>query len=119
MNSITQIITHFFLFSLAFGTQLFGPVVSTKLTGEGFYKLGTSIMLSCLVLALGADYIMKPGLSSIECAGYLSLIILNSITLIFHSDEKSCVMLVIYALQVTTYTTLTFYIFNYNPLWIM
>lgn len=119
MNSITQIITHFFLFSLAFGTQLFGPVVSTKLTGVGFYKLGTSIVLSCLVLALGADYMMEPGLSSLEWGCYLSLIVLNSIAWIFHKDDKSWVMWAIYVLQVIIFTVLTFYIFNFNPLWIV
>lgn len=119
MNSITQIITHFFLFSLAFGTQLFGPVVSTKLTGVGFYKLGTSIVLSCLVLALGVDYLMEPGLTPIEWGCYIGLIILNSIAWMFHRDEKTWPMWTIYVLQIVLFCTLTFHIFKFDPLWIV
>ncbi len=81
MNSTTQIITHFFMLSLAFGTQLLSPVVSTKLTGVGFYKLGTSIVLACLVLALGVDYYMLPGLKPIEVGCYGILILSNAVTL--------------------------------------
>lgn len=119
MNSITQIITHFFLFGLAFGTQLYSPVVNTKLTGVGFYKLGTSIALISLILALGVDYFMEPGLSSIELICYGILILSNVITYIFHRDAKSILMWVLYALQVTTFSVLTFHIFAFNPVWII
>jgi hypothetical protein len=78
MNSITQIIAHFFLLSLAFGTQFFAPVVSTKLTGVGFYKLGTSLVLASLMLAIGLDYFMDPEIRMIEWCCYSILIILIS-----------------------------------------
>lgn len=119
MNSITQIITHFFLFSLAFGTQLFSPVVSTKLTGVGFYKLGTSIVLAALVLALGVDYFMAPALNTPEVACYGILIATNVVASIFHRDHKSQLMWALYGIQIATFCTLTFYTFAFNPLWIM
>src|SRR6478672_5741725 len=103
MNSITQFIIHFFLLSLAFGTQLFSPVVSTKLTGVGFYKLGTSIVLASLVLALGVDYFMEPGLRPIEWWCYGILIGSNVITSVFHRDDKSYLMWGIYVLQILTF----------------
>lgn len=118
MNSTTQIITHFFMLSLAFGTQLLSPVVSTKLTGVGFYKLGTSIVLACLVLALGVDYYMLPGLKPVELGCYGILILSNAITYFFHKDDKSLVMWGLYILQVITFSVLTFYVFDFNPLWI-
>jgi hypothetical protein len=77
MNSITQIIAHFFLLSLAFGTQFFAPVVSTKLTGVGFYKLGTSLVLASLMLAIGLDYFMDPEMRMIEFIALNSIRILN------------------------------------------
>ena len=68
---------------------MFSPVVSTRLTGAGFYKLGTSIVLSSLVLAMGADYFMHPALDNESIICYLILIIANVITLAFHRDQKS------------------------------
>lgn len=118
MNSTTQIITHFFMLSLAFGTQLFALVVSTKLTGVGFYKLGTSIVMACLILALGVDFYMEPTTSSIEVGCYVFLILTNAITYLFHKDDKSFVMWVLYALQIIAFSILTFYVFNFNPIWI-
>jgi hypothetical protein len=118
MNSTTQVITHFFLLSLAFGTQLLSPVVSTKLTGVGFYKLGTSIVLACLILALGVDFYMEPGLTSIEIGCYGILLLTNAITYFSHKDDKSLAMWGLYILQVITFSVLTFYVFAFNPLWI-
>jgi hypothetical protein len=118
MNSNTQIITHFFLFSLAFGTQLLSPVVSTKLTGVGFYKLGTSIVMACLILAIGVDYYMDPVLTRVELACYGLILLLNVIAYLTHKDDKTLPMWAIYILQVITFSTLTFHVFAFNPLWI-
>jgi hypothetical protein len=118
MNSNTQIITHFFMLSLAFGTQLLSPVVSTKMTGVGFYKLGTSIVLACLILALGVDYYMQPALSTAEYICYGILIFSNAFTYLFHKDDKSYLMWALYVIQVITFSILTFFVFAFNPLWI-
>lgn len=119
MNSMTQIVAHFFLFGLAYGTQLFSPVVNTKLTGVGFYKLGTSIVLASLVLALGIDYFMDPSLTQLELACYGFLIFSNTVTYVFHKDLKTWLMWLLYAFQVTIFGVLAFNIFAFNPLWIM
>lgn len=118
MNSMTQIITHVFLFALAFGTQLLSPVVSTKLTGVGFYKLGTSIVLASLILAFGVDFYMAPELSQIEYICYGILIASNAFTYLTHKDEKSYLMWGIYLLQIIAFSTLTFHVFVFNPIWI-
>ena len=60
MNSITQIVIFTFLFALSFGTQILSVVVDTKLTGVGFYKLGISVVMVSLMLALGLDIFMEP-----------------------------------------------------------
>lgn len=119
MNSTTQVIAHFFFLSLAFGSQLFAPVVSTKLTGVGFYKLTNSIVLSCLVLGLGVDYFMQPAISAPEAWCYGILILTNIITAIFHRDQKSILMWSLYMAQIITFCVLTFYMFAFNPLWIV
>ena len=119
MNSITQIIVHFFLLSLAFGSQVFSPVVSTRLTGVGFYKLVTSIVLGSLVLALGADYFMHPVLDSQSIICYSILILSNVITLAFHRDQKSLVMWGLYIVQLSTFLYFIFHLFLPTPAWIM
>jgi hypothetical protein len=119
MNSMTQIVAHFFLFALAYGTQLFSPVVSTKLTGVGFYKLGTSIVLASLVLTLGIDYFMAPGLSQLELGCYGFLILSNVFTYIFHRDQKTWPMWILLGFQVIVFSVLAFNVFAFNPLWIM
>jgi hypothetical protein len=119
MNSITQIIIHFFLLSLAFGTQLYSPVVSTRLTGVGFYKLGTSIVLSCLVLALGLDYFMAPSLTVIEWWCYGILIVSNIATSFLHRDVKTPLMWGIYILQIITFSVLIFNVMVFDPVWII
>lgn len=118
MNSNTQIIAHFFMLSLGFGTQLLSPVVSTKMTGVGFYKLGTSIVLACLIMALGLDFFMQPGVGQVEYICYGLLILTNIFTYIFHRDDKTLLMWGIYILQVIAFCVLTFYVFAFNPLWI-
>lgn len=118
MNSNTQTIAHFFLLSVAFGSQLFAPVVSTKLTGVGFYKLTTSIVMSALVLAFGVDFFMSPELSLNESLCYGILFITNALGFAMHRDEKSILMWVLYVVQVITFSTLTFLTFQYSPIWI-
>lgn len=119
MNSTTQIITHFFLLSLGFGTQFFAPVVSTRLTGVGFYKLGTAIVLSCLVLALGVDFYMQPMPGTVELICYGVLILTNAVTFIFHRDQKTLLMWALYILQIITFSVLAFYVFAFHPVWIV
>lgn len=118
MNTTTQVIAHIFLFSLAFGTQLFSPVVSTRLTGVGFFKLGTSIVLTCLVLALGVDFFMEPELTSFQLGNYILLIMLNILAYIFHRDEKNVLMWIIYGIQILLFCLLSFHILGFNPVWI-
>jgi hypothetical protein len=118
MNSNIQIIAHFFLFSVAFGSQLFAPVVSTRLTGVGFYKLTTSIVMSALMLAYGIDCFMDPGISGAENLCYGILLLTNAMAFVLHRDEKSILMWVLYGLQIVTFSALTFFIFDFNPTWV-
>jgi hypothetical protein len=119
MNSSTQTIAHFFLLSLSFGTQIFSPVVNTKLTGVGFYKLGTSIVLISLILAFGLDYYMAPSLDIFEIGCYGVLILTNISSYIFHQDQKTWPMWVLYAFQVFIFCTLGFLVFDFRPDWTM
>ncbi len=118
MNSVTQIITHFFLFSLAFGTQVLSPVVNTKLTGVGFFKLGTSIVLASLVLGFGAAYFMQPGLSQVDYICAVILIGSNIATSVLHKDQKTPLMWGIYILQIVTFLYYIFHLFLPNPQWL-
>lgn len=118
VNSVTQVVTQAFLLALAFGTQLYAPVVNTRLTGVGFYKLGTSIVLGSLVLALGVSHFMEPGLSLNQWICYGVLLVLNVLGFLFHRDQKSFFMWAIYAVQVLAFVALTFFTYQLHPVWI-
>lgn len=117
-NSVTQVIAHTFFLALAFGTQILSPIVSTRLTGVGFFKLGTAIVLGSLTLAFGVDYFMAPALTMPEIVLYISLLVLNLVTHLFHQDQKSIFMWVIYAIQVALFSALVLICFNYDVRWI-
>lgn len=118
MNSVTQVIAHTFLLAFAMGTHIFSPVVSTRLTGVGFFKLGTSLVLGSLVLAAGIDFFMTPALSAPEMICYGVLILTSLIAHVTHQDQKSYGMWTLYAVQLMTFVVLVFLSFNFNQLWI-
>lgn len=118
MNSVTQVVTQSFLLALAFGTQMYTPVVNTRLTGVGFFKLGTAIVLGSLVFALGVSFYMAPGLDQRHLLAFGGLIVLNIVAYLFHQDQKNLLMWGIYILELLLFTWLTFLIFQGQPLWI-
>ncbi len=118
MNSVTQIIGHFFLLSFAFGTLILSPVVDSKLTGAGFYKLCTSIVLSCLVLAFGVDYSMSPVLNHIDYICYAILILASGIGFATQRDQRNWLTWTLYVLQLITFIFFIFHTFAFNAGWI-
>jgi hypothetical protein len=119
MNSVTQVIAFTFMLAFAFGTQILSAVVNTRLTGVGFFKLGTSLVLGSLTFALGLDYYMQPGISPLEWGCYVFLLTSSLIAYLMHRDQKSILMWVIYALQVLAFVVLTFSTFHYQQNWII
>lgn len=111
-NSITQYVAHLLLFSLAMGTQLYSPIVSTKLTGPGFYRLGAGIVLGSLLCSMGLDYFMAPAMNASEYLCYLFLIASNIFTYAFHQDEKTPLMWGLYALQLVAFSALAYFSFG-------
>lgn len=118
MNSVTQIVIHTFLLAFAFGAQLYSPVVNTRLTGVGFFKLGTALVLGSLVLALGLAFSMQPPLNTIQWVSYISLILLNIVAFIFHGDQKSVLMWLVYGIQLVLFLTLIYVTYSFRPDWI-
>lgn len=125
----TQSVIYFFLLSLGFGTQMFSPVVDTKLTGVGFYKLGSAIVLGCLILAVGIHFFSEPvdsfthslfiqdllgshnkaeALKTAVTGIFLTVIGSHILTYFFHKDVKSWSMWGAYGLQMILMTTLIF-----------
>lgn len=118
MNSVTQVVIHTFLLAFAFGTQIYSPLVNTRLTGVGFFKLGTALVLGSLTLALGLAYFMQPPLDLKTWICYGSLIALNIVTFLFHRDQKSFVMWLIYGIQLVLFLGLIYFTYNFRPDWI-
>lgn len=120
MSSISGTIITTFLLALAYGTQLFSPVVSTRLTGVGFYKLGNSIVLASLTFAFGSMFFMM-GYQADPVGGWCMGILLstNIMTYVWHRDHKSWLIWLLYVIQIVTFTLFVFHMFADSPQWIM
>ncbi len=97
-----KIIADFFLVSLAWSFILFSPIASSKLTGNGFIKLISNLSIGSLMISVIMSLLSQVTLSS--SFFYLKIIALISLVLIsvFHRDEKSLLMWILYAIVVTT-----------------
>jgi hypothetical protein len=107
-----KIIAEFFLISLAWTLTLFSPIASSKLTGNGFIKLISNLAMGSLVLTLIMYFVSGGEFSSLgfilKIIPLLSLILIS----VFHKDDKSFFMWLLYALVVGT---LAIHIVAYSP----
>lgn len=89
-------IAQFFLISLALSYNLFSPLASSKLTGNGFIKLISNLSIGSLVIYLITTLVNGAHFSSFEVlAGAISAV-LFILTTLFHKDDKSIFMWAIY-----------------------
>lgn len=89
-------IAQFFLISLALCFNLFSPLASSKLTGNGFIKLISNLSIGALVIYLitflvGGGALVAPGF----LLAFFALILFLVCT-VFHRDQKTLFMWVIY-----------------------
>ncbi|MBC7539217.1 MAG: hypothetical protein H7281_10375 [Bacteriovorax sp.] len=90
-------IAEFFLISIAWTLTLFSPIASSQLTGNGFIKLLTNISIGSLVIALIVSFLSHNSLFHLPL--YLKLASLSALvaTTLFHRDDKSLFMWILYA----------------------
>jgi hypothetical protein len=107
-----KIIADFFLVSLAWSFILFSPIASSKLTGNGFIKLISNLATGSLVISVIVSLLSHVAVNSPFF--YLKVIALISLVLtsLFHRDEKSTLMWVLYAIIVST---LGFDLYLFSP----
>jgi hypothetical protein len=107
-----KIIADFFLVSLAWSFILFSPIASSKLTGNGFIKLISNLATGSLVISVIVSLLSHVAVNSPFI--YLKVIALISLVLtsLFHRDEKSTLMWVLYAIIVST---LGFDLYLFSP----
>ncbi len=93
-------IAEFFLISLAWTYTLFSAVASSRLTGNGFIKLISNLSIGSLIISLIIHFISSSAILSLPL--YLKLISLMALVAItlFHRDDKSFFMWVMYAIVV-------------------
>jgi hypothetical protein len=105
-------IAEFFLISVAWTLTLFSPIASSKLTGNGFIKLLTNVSIGSMVIALIISFITQDKLLSYGLGlKFITLVALVATTL-FHRDEKSLFMWILYAVIVVA---LGFHIILFSP----
>lgn len=95
MMGITGI-SEFFLLSVSFGVGFFSFLANSKETGAGFLKLVTSIGFSCVGLAC-ALYLAQGNSDIYNISLYVLSFTAFLISYLFHKDEKSAFMWILYA----------------------
>lgn len=95
-------IAEFFLISVAWTLTLFSPIASSGLTGNGFIKLLTNVSIGSLVLSLIITFLSHDSLFYAPI--YLKLAALSALvsTTLFHRDDKSLFMWILYTVIVLT-----------------
>lgn len=89
-------IAQFFLISLALCFNLFSPLASSKLTGNGFIKLISNLSIGALVIYLITTLVNGASFSAPEVLLAAVSAILFLFTTLFHRDDKSFFMWAIY-----------------------
>jgi hypothetical protein len=93
-------IAEFFLISLAWTLTLFSPIASSKLTGNGFIKLITNLSIGSLVITLIITFMSGGNILSLPLYLKLASLVALVATTLFHRDDKSIFMWVMYAIVV-------------------
>ncbi len=109
MNEIKQM-SEYFLLALSLGLSGFSILVSTNLTGAGFFRLLQSIVLSSLVI-LGVIEFFSHTFSLVFLL-YLVCLLLILLSYRYHLDEKSKFMWLIYFLQFFFITYISYLIYS-------
>ncbi|MDO9183697.1 MAG: hypothetical protein Q7U04_14885 [Bacteriovorax sp.] len=114
MANVTNIkgIAEFFLISVAWTLTLFSPIASSKLTGNGFIKLLTNVSIGSLVLAMVISFLSQESLWSLPLVLKLTSLSALVATTLFHRDEKSAFMWILYGVIVLS---LGLHIVDFSP----
>ena len=93
-------IAEFFLISISWTLTLFSPIASSKLTGNGFIKLITNVAIGSLVIALIISFLSQN--TPLNYSLFLKLASLSAMvaTTLFHRDDKSIFMWILYSIIV-------------------
>lgn len=112
--NFVKTISDFFLLSVAWSLVLFSIIANSQLTGAGFIKLLTNTAIGALVISLVVTIISD----GFEFNTFLGLKLLSLIGLIFitvfHQDEKSRLMCVLYSLLSSVFAYLICGLVNFQ-----
>lgn len=92
------ILAEFFCLSLALGLGLFTPLAGTKMTGVGLFKLMTSIGLVSVLIGAGI-HLSYAAFTSPQAIGYFTAFVAMVLSYVFHRDDKTVAMWILYAIQ--------------------
>lgn len=104
-------VAHFFLFSLAFGSQLFYFLVDSKMTGAGFIRLLNGVNLGCLVVSMVIFFLDGISFNNIFII-YVFLIFLHVLMFAFHKDHRTSFSWGLYGAQLLSYLALAHLFFS-------
>lgn len=109
-------IAQFFLISLALCFNLFSPLASSKLTGNGFIKLISNLSIGSLVIYLITTLVNGASFFSLEVTLASAASVLFILNTLFHRDDKSILMWLIYFFTNILLITLIYKYFSQSEL---
>lgn len=106
-------VTETFLFTLALGMGLFTPIANSKLTGNGFIKLITSIAIVPLFISTVLNLTYAAPFTLPALLHYIPMVCMILVRSL-HKDEKSAFMWLLYLIQNGCLLVLLFWTFNHH-----
>jgi hypothetical protein len=105
------VLAEFFCLALALGVGIFTPLANTRMTGAGLFKVMTAICAVGVMLAL-AIHLSYAALSSPLVIPYALAFVAMVVSYLFHRDEKSVSMWILYGVQQLSLLTALYYFQN-------
>lgn len=103
------VLAEIFLISVAFGLSIFSPVASSKLTGNGFLKLLSSLSFGSLLLAFILNF-LRMSWNAFPHLFYLLVLVSIVAVYFFHKDDKSPFMWLLYIIQSLSFLLIFYFL---------
>lgn len=111
---VTVQVGQFFLISLCLGMTLFSLIVSTNLTGAGFYKVVLGVSAGAAACAWGS--LLYTGLSFLSYETYLfgTFFLISAFEFLNHKDDRSKLIWILYFIKLIALCVLSYLFMGKN-----
>lgn len=106
-------VAHFFMLSLALGMTIFSLLVSTKLTGAGFYKVVIGIIAGSTAIGWTLDIVSR-GVFDLNSGLYVAGLLIMALMFKLHEDQRSPFIWFLFVLKLVVLLVISYFSFESN-----